>query len=96
MQERMPSLSCSAQSPASHVEKKKQDSSLHLRLLVIVDADDLIDPTDEGGNLDVDSRDVRTTATEAPRDESRDLVEAVRLTHEWSSTITLSQWEGDR
>ena len=49
-------------------------AALQLR---VVDRDDLIDPADEGGDLDVDAGHVLTAAPEAPADEAGQLVEAL-------------------
>lgn len=47
---------------------------------MIVDAYDLVDPSDKRGDLNVNSRDIRSSAAEAPRYQTGDLVKAVRLT----------------
>ena len=57
--------------------------------LQVVDADDLVDPSDEGGDLDVDAGHVLPAAAEAPRDQPRQLVVTLVLAHQRAATVTL-------
>lgn len=61
----------------------------HRPLLRIVDGDDLIDPADERGDLDVDPWHVLPAAAEAPRHQPHQLVEAVVLAHKWTAAVAL-------
>ena len=63
------------------------------RRLQVVDADDLVDPPDEGGDLDVDAGHVLPAAAEAPRHEPGQLVVALVLAHERAATVTLQVQE---
>ena len=59
----------------------------------VVDWDDLIDPADEGGDLDVDAGHVLTAAPEAPADEAGQLVEALLvLAHQRTASVTLRDY----
>lgn len=62
------------------------DGSVHLK---VVYADDLIYPADERWDFDVDAGYVNSSATESPGNQAGQLVEAVILAYQWSSTITL-------
>ena len=65
-------------------------AALQLR---VVDRDDLIDPADEGGDLDVDAGHVLTAAPEAPADEAGQLVEALLvLAHQRTASVTLRDY----
>jgi len=48
------------------VTKNNYYNKESLLLLNVVDTDDLVDPTDERGNFDVDSRHLSSAATKAP------------------------------
>ena len=58
-------------------------------LLEVVDADDLVDPSDEGADLDVDAGHVLAAAAEAPRHQARQLVVALVLADKRSASVSL-------
>lgn len=59
--------------------------------MLIVDTDDLIDPTDEGGQIDVHAGDMLTPATEAPRHESGQLEDSLRIrTDQTTAAVSLA------
>ena len=61
-------------------------SPLSLR---VVDRDDLVDPADEGGDLDVHSRDVFPAAPKSPGHEAGQFVVAGVLADKGASSVTL-------
>lgn len=60
-------------------------------VLQIVDTDDLIDPSDKGGHLHVDSRNILSAASEAPGHQAGQLVESIVLANKGASAITLEE-----
>ena len=60
-----------------------------VNVLQVVDADNLIDPTDKGGNFDVNSRHVFPSAAEAPRHQAGQLVVAGVLADQRPASVTL-------
>ena len=59
------------------------------QLLQVIDTDDLVDPPDEGGDLDVDAGHVLPAAAEAPADEAGELEVALVLADEGAAAVTL-------
>lgn len=59
-------------------------------MLKIVDADDLVDPADEGRHLDIDTRHVGPAAAESPGHQAGQLVEAVYQAHHGPATVALA------
>lgn len=57
--------------------------------LEIINTDDLIDPTNEGTNFDVNTRHILPATPETPRYETSQFVESVVLAHQGTATITL-------
>ncbi len=70
--------------------------SVHLSssfVLEVVHADDLIDPSNERADLDIDAGHVLPAAAEAPRNQACQLVVALVLANQRSATIALRHKE---
>lgn len=56
----------------------------------IIHADNLVDPPYERRHLNVHSRHVHASTSEAPGHQTRQFEEAVVLAHQWTSSVTLT------
>lgn len=61
--------------------RKKHLTVVMTTMLEVVDGYDLVDPSDEGGDLDVHAGDVLTSTAEAPGHQATQLVVAVYVAH---------------
>jgi len=59
--------------------------------LQVVDADDLVDPADEGRNLDVNPGHVFPAAAETPRDQSGELVVSGIFANQGATSVALKR-----
>lgn len=57
--------------------------------LQVVHADDLVDPPDKWRHFDVNTRNVHSPAAEAPRHQACQLIEAIILTNQGTTSISL-------
>lgn len=65
-------------------KKREKEKSLQ-----IIHRDYLVDPADERGYFDINSRHVHAATTKSPGNETSQLIKSVVLANQWSTTVTL-------